>query len=224
MNIFRRKIIEIKHGGYVPARRFGWNWKEIHYNRVALVNRLTSCFPTCRYLEIGCDRNQLFDSVYAAQKTGVDPTRGGTVRATSDDFFASNQGSYDVVFIDGLHVFEQVRRDVVNAIKCLAPGGFIALHDMLPRNWWEEHVPRISPAWTGDVWKVACELSSTDGVDFRIVGIDHGVGVLRLSTGMPVLADLRQQLKGKRFAYFRDNFASLPVIDWEEFDRWLVAS
>jgi hypothetical protein len=33
----------------------------------------------------------------------------------------------------------------------LKPGGFIALHDMLPMNWKLEHMPRLSLGWTGDV-------------------------------------------------------------------------
>ena len=40
--------------------------------------------------------------------------------------------------------------------EALKPGGSIAIHDMLPRDWIEEHVPQISTrAWTGDGWKGA---------------------------------------------------------------------
>ena len=52
---------------------------------------------------------------------------------TSDEFFELNNEKFDFVFVDGLE-HDQVRRDVENALRCLNPGGYIALHDMLPRN------------------------------------------------------------------------------------------
>ncbi|MBP0574550.1 class I SAM-dependent methyltransferase, partial [Mycobacterium tuberculosis] len=89
-------------------------------------------------------------------------------RMTSDAFFATNTENFDVVFIDGLHEYAQVRRDVVHALGCLAAGGWIALHDMLPRGWREQHVPRLSRSWNGDCWKIAVELSHSPDVEFRI--------------------------------------------------------
>jgi hypothetical protein len=59
---------------------FEWNWKQIDYNRMALVTYVTSRIPNCAYLEIGCDQNALFDVVSALDKTGVDPGPGGTIR------------------------------------------------------------------------------------------------------------------------------------------------
>jgi hypothetical protein len=100
-----------------------------------------------------------------------------------------------VVLIDGLHTYDQVRRDVINSIKFLKPGG-CALHDMLPRTWIEDHVPIVSSeAWTGDVWKVAFELSKTEGIDFKIIKIDNGIGVLRLTNNTTSLVDLTNELR-----------------------------
>ena len=62
----------------------------------------------------------------------------------SDDFFKTSKDKFDVIFIDGLHTYDQVRRDVINSIKHLKEGGYIALHDMLPRNWKEQHIPIIT--------------------------------------------------------------------------------
>ena len=42
----------------------------------------------------------------------------------------------------------------------------------------------------GDGWKVAYELSKTEGVDFRIFHIDHGVGAMRLTDPDAVPVDL----------------------------------
>jgi hypothetical protein len=198
------------------------DWSGFDNNRVALVNLLTAQFPACDYLEIGCDRNQLFHAVNAAHKTGIDPARGGNVRTTSDAFFRANTNKFDVVFIDGLHTYEQVHRDIVYSLACLKPGGWIAMHDLLPRNWREEHVPRISRKWTGDVWKVAIELVAAKDVDFRIVNIDHGVGVLRASGPSPAVPDMAEQLNSERFAYFFNSRPKLPVIEFAAARDWVL--
>ena len=75
-------------------------------------------------------------------KIGVDPKNGGNVRETSDNFFKNNKKEFDVIFIDGLHVYEQCRKDIINSLKFLNRNGFIILHDMIPRSWLEENVPR----------------------------------------------------------------------------------
>ena len=53
------------------------------------------------------------------------------------------------------------------------------LHDLVPRNFIEEYIPRISNIWTGDVWKVSVELSKTKGVKFSVILADHGLGMLQ---------------------------------------------
>jgi SAM-dependent methyltransferase len=214
-----------KYQAHAYDKTFDWDWRAIAYNRIALVNLLVAKFPDCDYLEIGCAGNNLFDSVPVKKKTGVDPARGGTVRKTSDDFFAGNTAKFDVIFIDGLHEYEQVHKDVANAIQAVKPGGWVALHDMLPRTWVEHHVPNISNTfWTGDVWKVAFELAQTKGVDFRLLKIDHGVGVFRLSEPAPKLADLSSELRDKEFGYLYENIGKLPVTDWQDAQGWLARS
>jgi len=77
------------------------------------------------YLEIGCETARTFAQVQLRRKVGVDPRHGGTLRMTSDEFFAQNREAFDLVFVDGLHLCEQVLRDVDNAVRCLTPGGCI---------------------------------------------------------------------------------------------------
>lgn len=207
---------------HADARRLDWNWAGVGYNRMAVVNLLAARFADPAYLEIGCDENQLFHSVPARRKVGVDPRRGGTVRATSDEFFRTNTETFDLVFIDGLHTREQVRRDLAGAIRCLNPGGWILLHDMLPRDWVELHVPVVARHdWTGEVWKVGFELARTPGVDFRILKLDYGVGVLRLREGFSGLADLGAELADKQFAYYYEHLDQLPIVEWTEAQSWL---
>ena len=211
-----------KFADRADARRFDWNWKQINFNRIALVNILLSGKADPAYLEIGCASNALFDSVPVLNKIGVDPASGGTIRATSDEFFAANSAKFDVIFIDGLHTYEQVRKDVINAMKSLQPGGWIALHDMLPRNWIENNVPMVSlEAWTGDVWKVGFELAQTEGIEFNIVKIDHGVGVVRITDRNAVLKDLTRELRDRAFSYYYDNIDRLPIMEWDAAQSWL---
>jgi SAM-dependent methyltransferase len=198
------------------------DWNKIPYNRIAVVNMLCSMFETPAYLEIGCDNNRLFDAVFAARKVGVDPAKGGTLRMTSDKFFVENTETFDVIFIDGLHDYHQVHRDIENAIKSLNPGGWIALHDMLPRNWLEEHTPIINLKWSGDVWKTAFELASAERLDFALLQIDCGVGVVRPCAGAK-LPDMRDKLAGKRFDYLFRHLSELPIIDWDKGRAWIEA-
>ena len=135
------------------------NWDKILYNRISFISAATQKFKNCRYLEIGCDNNICFKSIPVINKIGVDPDRGGNVKDTSDNFFKNNKNEFDVIFIDGLHIYEQCRKDVINSLKVLSQNGFIFLHDMTPRNWAEENVPRLKDTlWTGNIWKVALEL------------------------------------------------------------------
>ena len=202
---------------------FDYDWSALRYNRMSIVNLLMSSRPDGRYLEIGCADNQLFDAVLARHKTGVDPATGGTHRQTSDAFFTENPDArFDVIFIDGLHLYDQVRRDVVNALGVLNPGGWIAIHDMLPRDWMEEHVPLISTSgWTGDGWKVAFELAASPDIDFRLIAMDHGIAVLRPLRQDARLADLRADLEPRRFAYLHEHFAHLPVVDYDVARAWI---
>jgi hypothetical protein len=209
---------------------FDYDWAAAHYDRKAVVNLLLATIPDADYLEIGCADNALFDAVMARRKVGVDPRQGGTHRMTSDAFFATaregrGEGErFDVVFVDGLHLYEQVRRDLDGALSVLKPGGWIAFHDMLPRDWLEEHVPQIrTRGWTGDGWKVAFELLASPDMDFRLLAVDHGVLVAKPLTEGPRIPDLSSTLASERFSYLHRNFAQLPVVGFQEAADWIAS-
>ena len=221
-SILRESALVRRFNQHIVPEVIDYDWSSIHFNRAAVVNLLMSMDDNEVYLEIGCADNRLFDAVAAKVKVGVDPAQGGTVRETSDAFFAHNTDRFDVIFIDGLHVYDQVRRDLVNALATVRAGGWIGLHDMLPRDWIEEHVPQISTSrWTGDGWKVAFELIRSPDVDFRLVAIDHGVGVVKVLKDRPRLADLEADLQPRRFDFFHQHFADLPVVDWAAARAWI---
>lgn len=224
---FRRfgyRLSYIRHFADSDPRRFDWNWNSINFNRASVVSLLLSTFKSGnpKYLEIGCGSNATFDTVPLTEKVGVDPWTGGNFRGTSDFFFSQNHSLFDVIFIDGHHEYNQARRDLENALKVVKPGGFIILHDMLPRTWIEEHVPIVSVgAWTGNVWKLAFELIGTAGVEFKIFKIDCGVGVVKVNTPDVKLLDLRGELNPRKFSYFADSVGRLPLVDFEQGKAWI---
>lgn len=205
--------------------RLDFDWSTVNYDRKAVVNLLLAGKPDGAYLEIGCADNALFDAVMARRKVGVDPRQGGTHRMTSDAFFAGHANErFDVVFVDGLHLYHQVRRDLDGALEVLNPGGWIAFHDMLPRDWLEEHVPQIrTRGWTGDGWKLAFELLASPDVEFRLLAIDHGVLLVKPLTAKPRIPDLSATLAAERFAYLYRNFALLPVVGYDEAANWIAS-
>ena len=209
-----KKIYNSKDGS------IDWKWSEKGFNRIALVNKLVSKTGglNCNYLEIGCDQNELFHSVASYNKIGVDPVSGGTHKMTSDDFFEINTKKFDVVFIDGLHEYQQVRRDALNSLKYLNDEGWIAFHDFLPANYLEQHMPRVGKGWpwTGDCWKLAYELSQAEGLEFKIVEIDRGVGLMRKISNDYSVPDLSESLLKSEFDKFLKILDKLPLCSFDE--------
>lgn len=70
--------------------------------------------------------------VAAEIKHGVDPNVDTTYRMTSDEFFKNYiKQKYDIVFVDGLHLHEQVYRDIINSLNNLNENGVIVVHDCI---------------------------------------------------------------------------------------------
>ena len=100
--------------------------------RTDLINYLITKHGYQTYLEIGLADGKNLESVIAPHKVGIDPSPASpaTHRMTSDAFFAVNKETFDIVFVDGLHLYEQALKDVENALACLNPGGVIVMHDL----------------------------------------------------------------------------------------------
>ena len=211
----RWRLLRWKYRHSAFTGRFDWDWVQTPYDRVALVSRLVCSYNLTRYLEIGCRHDTLFRAVGCQHKVGVDPHSGGTHRMTSDEFFAICTDEYDLVFVDGLHEHEQVWRDVSNALQHVPVGGFIVIHDLLPRTWQEQHVPRLQQAWTGDVWKVAFDILETPGLGFEIVLVDHGLGVVRKLEAGVALGRSSACRRSAGFPYLYENIGRLPLVSWK---------
>jgi hypothetical protein len=108
------------------------------------------------YLEIGIFYGENFSQIVCDKKYGVDTEKkyeGVTHVMTSDDFFKQNTEKFDIVFIDGLHLCEQVYKDILNSLKFLNPNGVIVLHDILPAREELQTRERTTSEWNGDCWK-----------------------------------------------------------------------
>ena len=185
--------------------------EESFFKRHAFINKAINNYNNCNYLEIGVANNDVFNSIplKLKNKYGVDPVCGGNYRLTSDDFFKQNQHlKFDVIFIDGLHHYLQCQKDAINSINSLNKNGVIFFHDMLPKNSFEEFVPQKQATWTGDVWKVAAELTNSNNCEFKIINVDYGIGVLKIKNNfeykkMPELLNLRYKDFLKHYKTFK---------------------
>lgn len=170
------------------------------------------------YLEIGCDKNLLFSKINIDNKIGIDPKQGGTIRITSDDFFKINDKKFDIIFIDGLHEFDQVRRDISNSLLSLNEGGVIFLHDCMPSSYLRQAVPRSVGRWNGDVWKNIVEIRTKKDLDTYVCYADNGLGLILKRPNQNLLNLNIQDFKKLKFKDFYYNHKNwLNIIDYNEF-------
>lgn len=178
-------------------------------SRTDIINFLVSQFTRpVRYLEIGVrNPNYNFNRIAADWKCSVDPglefaANPVTFAMTSDAFFEGVRlgtllppdVSFDIIFIDGLHLAEQVDRDITNALSILAPDGFIVLHDCNPPSEWharDEFAHTLTPAgpmWNGTTWKAFLRRRFDPTLSSCCVDTDYGVGVIAPSRpiGAPI--------------------------------------
>ena len=179
------------------------------------------------YLEIGYFHGGNFVNIQCAVMYTCDPEPRGTRKylkhklsnvgkcktklfaVTSDDFFRSQNSllaktPLDVVYVDGLHTFEQSLRDVINAFKFLSPGGVVFVDDCNPRDAaiampaisLDEAKEKVAQAnengritdkwsgeWCGDVWKTIAQLRNYDCLNVTVLDTHTGLGVVTLKPG-----------------------------------------
>jgi hypothetical protein len=162
-----------------------------------------------RYLEIGVNDGECFNLIEAETKIAVDPhfrfrrPVRATVRSmlgrtegtlyfklTSDEFFAhraTRVAPFGVVFVDGLHTYEQAYRDVVNALAHLAEGGAVVVHDCSPATAaaaapsleQAARMPGFVGEWNGDVYRAVVRLRTRRDLRVAVLDCDQGVGIVR---------------------------------------------
>ena len=214
--IYERNI-EKKFGKFKCSKSIKNNWHKKFLNRIALINAAVSKIliqkKKCNYLEIGCDDDYVFKSVMLpdSSKVGIDPVKGGNLKIKSDVFFKKNKKRFDIIFIDGLHHYDQCQRDVINSINFLNKNGYIFIHDLIPLDWRMELVPRIQGRWSGDVWKVGYELSMLQNLKFYIADIDSGVGFFKKKN--KIIYEKIKRLENCRFKDFLKIYKKLPILE-----------
>ena len=172
------------------------------------------------YLEIGTFHDELFTHIKCKKKVGVDPVSGGTIRKTSDQFFKDNEDTFDCIFIDGLHYYSQVKRDIQNSLKALNPNGIILLHDCLPNNHFEQAVPRCQITWNGDVWKAIVECRVKEDIDTYTCYADFGIGVIFNRKNRNILKLNKTNFHQFNFEeYFYNYKKFMNIIEYEDLKK-----
>ena len=167
---------------------------KIHYREV--LQQIHEVINPELYLEIGVSSGA---SLALAQgcAVGVDPRlnvkrelsdRTKLIEMQSDDFFekaASEalQGEPDLIFIDGMHLFEYALRDFMNAEALAAPNGLIVIDDIFPNHPAQAKRDRSTRYWTGDVWKLH-HLLAKERSDLFLMPIDTSPTGLLLIWGL----------------------------------------
>lgn len=174
------------------------------------------------YLEVGCRTGRIFGG--ARGKTiAVDPFFRATddvigvkpalfvFQQTSDDFFASKMldtlgARLSFSFLDGMHLFEFLLRDIIGAEKASHPGGVIALHDCCPFNHAMttrdlQNLPR--GAWTGDVWKLIPILAEYRP-DLKVTVLDAEPTGLVLLSNLDPASDVLERHQAEILQRFGD--------------------
>ena len=159
--------------------------------RFDVINHLIEKNNYKNYLEIGVrNPKACFNRIIAEHKDGVDPNfpehTDINYKVTSDEFFGLIKDSdikYDIIFIDGSHLYHQVKVDIKNALNHLTDNGTIVMHDCSPPTKWNQRSAEEwdgNEAWNGTVWKAYIELRCTRvDLNMCVVDTDYGVGTIQ---------------------------------------------
>jgi len=185
---------------------------EVIMNRVDVIQEIIDRKNAKSYLEIGVDYGNSFFPVKAKRKVAVDPQFRFSIKSriywtlkniynitakfyelTSDDFFSLTtfMEPFDLIFLDGLHTYQQSLNDVINSLERLNQQGIIVMHDCNPPNQaaaypaesYERAAALKLPGWTGewcgDVWKTICYLrSQRQDLKVFVLDCDYGLGII----------------------------------------------
>ncbi len=171
-------------------------------NHTEVLNALIEKHKYESYLEIGVQNpHNNFNKIKCAKKVGVDPESnfegseydGVFFQLTSNEYFRKTLNSkfnhdvrqFDLIFIDGLHHWEQALIDFLYSLQALRGyNGTIVMHDALPKTEIMQRVPRESSEWTGDVWKAIACITNIIGEHHKIyfqdqyvIDDDYGIAV-----------------------------------------------
>lgn len=119
------------------------------------------------YLEIGVFEGKSL-SLSNCRSIAIDPSpkikyylndKIKLYKCSSDEFFSShgrilNSTPPDLVFIDGLHLFEYALRDFMNIERWSSESTLVIVDDIYPNHPSQALRNRSTRSWTGDIWKL----------------------------------------------------------------------
>ncbi len=139
------------------------------------INKFAELKKAKKYLEVGVSQGVTFNNVSVDTKYAVDPKFRFTFppdsphiyEITSDDFFTNTPDiKFDIIFIDGLHHFEQAFRDFCNSLMFAHDDTIWLIDDTVPRDIYSagrdqlgsvglraKEIGGSEKAWHGDVYK-----------------------------------------------------------------------
>ena len=128
---------------------------------------------------------------------------------------------WNVIFIDGWHISNQVERDIINSLNHLSDDGYIVLHDCNPPELYfarEDYVvDGRGDSWNGTVWKVIYKLRATRPDLFVCtVDTDYGVGIV--TRGQQICCDFNNPFFEYR-EFEKNKKEHLNLISIEEFNN-----
>ena len=172
------------------------------------------------YCEIGVDKSYTLNKVKKIAKIdaiGVDPFRNTDIKKSSDIFFKTNKRKFDLIFIDGLHEFDQVLRDFENSIQSTNEDGIILIDDCLPSSYNEQLIPRIQRKWTGDTWKLLFLIHELN-FEYIISNCQSGIGIIKVNKSkLKYIKNLNiSRFKKLDFNYFCENYKKLNIKNHSE--------
>lgn len=170
-----------------------------------LLGRIHARLAPRHYLEIGVQSGKSL-ALANCPAIGIDPmpqlkfalpATAQIFECGSDEFFTryaqqALQSPPDLVFIDGMHLFEFALRDFINVEKHAHPGTLVVIDDILPGHPAQVERNRRTRAWTGDVWKLHAVLQA-ERPDLQLLCLDaHPTGLLLIAGLDPANTHLQQ--------------------------------
>ena len=198
------------------------------------INSEIDSYGLTKMLEIGSDLGLLVESISIKSIFAVDPVRNYKIpfkfrhikffEMTSDEFFKNSSEDFDLIYIDGLHTYEQSFNDLINSIGRLRSGGpsLIYLDDVLPndefsclenpydtfegRKKLHGHLNDLS--WMGSVYKIIPLLAECD-LSYSTLNLD-GKYVTRIKfdqSSNSNIVDLKRKLLAAKESMNLENFS-----------------
>lgn len=189
------------------------------------INYLIKTYNLYSYAEIGVyDPANNFDYIIAPHKHSNDiiDKFEYTHRMTSDEFFNNLQYfTYDIIFIDGLHTYEQSYKDLLNAMNSINENGFIILHDINPLSRTsalpnENDSYKYGNYWHGEVYKTLIRFLNEYTETWNVICLDEPTGGLAIITQRNIKGNKPNrvyELTWDEFDNNRDDILNLKTLD-----------